>query len=68
MTAPTLSHFINGDWRLSPDAGWITDVNPSDARDVVALVPEGTRDDVHAAVDAAAQAAPSWRALSGPAR
>jgi aldehyde dehydrogenase (NAD+) len=46
----------------------IPSINPSDVSDVVALVPEGTPDDARAAVDAAAEALPAWRALSGPAR
>ena len=44
------------------------DVNPSDATDLVAEVPEGVSDDVVAAVSAAASALEPWRALSGPAR
>jgi alpha-ketoglutaric semialdehyde dehydrogenase len=63
-----LSHFIAGTWTPATGDEWITDLNPSDTRDVVAHVPRGTPDDAHAAVAAAEQALDGWRALSGPAR
>ncbi|MEO7218517.1 MAG: aldehyde dehydrogenase family protein, partial [Gemmatimonadaceae bacterium] len=44
------------------------DLNPSDARDVIAHIPQGTADDARAASAAAAGAFPGWRALTGPAR
>jgi aldehyde dehydrogenase (NAD+) len=66
--ASRLSHYIGGAWRESDADAWFADINPSDAADVVAQVPEGTPDDARAAVDAAADAFPAWRALSGPAR
>lgn len=65
---PRLRHFIANEWRDSESEKWISDVNPSDADDVLAHVPHGTTDDVRAAVDAAAAALPAWRALTGPAR
>ncbi len=66
--APRLQHFIGGDWRATRGDRWITDVNPSDRRDIVAEVPEGTAEDVRNAVTAAREALDGWRALSGPAR
>jgi len=66
--APRLNHFINNDWRDSKTDKWIEDTNPSDVRDVVAHVPEGTADDARAAATAAAAALPAWRSLPGPAR
>jgi len=69
VTAPArLRQFIGGGWRESSSGTYLNDVNPSDERDVVALVPEGTADDVHAAASAAAAALPAWRGLAGPAR
>jgi aldehyde dehydrogenase (NAD+) len=65
---PRLDHFIAGRWRPSAADRWITDVNPADATDVMAHVPEGTTDDVTLAVSAAAEALPAWRALPGPVR
>jgi aldehyde dehydrogenase (NAD+) len=67
-TATRLSHYIGGAWRESDAETWHPDINPSDAADIVAQVPDGTPDDARAAVAAAARALPAWRALSGPAR
>lgn len=66
--APRLEHFIAGKWRPSASDRWIADLNPADAADVMAHVPEGTPDDVAHAVSAAAEALPAWRALPGPVR
>jgi alpha-ketoglutaric semialdehyde dehydrogenase len=63
-----LKNFIGGDWRASESDAWIADLNPSDSSDVLAEVPEGTDEDVRAAVAAAAQALTAWRSLTGPAR
>ncbi len=63
-----LSHFIGGVFRESTAEVWHADVNPSDPTDVVALVPDGTDNAAHLAVQAAANAFPGWRALPGPAR
>jgi len=69
VTAPArLKSFIGGSWHESQSDEWIADVNPSDAKDVIAQVPHGTDDDVRAAVDAASKALPAWRALPGPSR
>ena len=69
MSAPArLSHFIGGAWRESGSDVWHPDVNPSDASDVLAQLPEGTEDDARDAVAAAAAALGPWRALPGPAR
>ncbi|MGH7690944.1 MAG: aldehyde dehydrogenase family protein, partial [Gemmatimonadaceae bacterium] len=69
MTPPIkLSHFVGGAWAPSTGDAWIADLNPSDARDVVAHVPEGTVDDAAAGIAAADHALAGWRALSGPAR
>jgi aldehyde dehydrogenase (NAD+) len=67
-TPPLLQPFVGGAMRAAHTDHWIPSVNPSDASDTVARVPEGTPDDVRAAVDAAAAALPAWRALAGPAR
>jgi aldehyde dehydrogenase (NAD+) len=67
-TAPRLRHFIGGGWSASAGDRWIPDINPSDAGDIVAHVPEGTADDVRSAVTAAATAFERWRDLTGPAR
>jgi aldehyde dehydrogenase (NAD+) len=63
-----LASLVGGEWRRSECEDWHPHLNPSDERDVVALVPEGTADDVAAAVSAAAAAVGPWSALTGPAR
>lgn len=67
-TVSRLQSFIAGAWRPSQSDRWLPDINPSDRNDVIAEVPEGTADDVRAAVAAAAEAGPGWRSLTGPAR
>ncbi len=66
--APLLRHFVGGQWRSGAGGGLVDDRNPSDAQDVVARVPSGSAADVDAAVAAAAEALPRWKALTGPAR
>lgn len=63
-----LQHFIGNDWRNSETDSWIDDLNPSDVRDVIALIPEGSSDDARIAATAAAAALPAWRSLTAPAR
>jgi aldehyde dehydrogenase (NAD+) len=60
--------YIGGRFRSSEADRLLTHVNPSDARDVVGSVPEGTREEVDAAVREAEQALPGWRRLAGPVR
>jgi aldehyde dehydrogenase (NAD+) len=68
QTPPRLRSFISGQWSASVADEWIDDVNPSNARDIVARVPVGHADDVTAAVTAARGALDAWKRLSGPAR
>jgi aldehyde dehydrogenase (NAD+) len=67
-TIQRLSNFVAGGLLASESAEWLSDVNPSDTSDIVALVPQGTADDVRRAVQAAADAQPAWRALAGHVR
>jgi aldehyde dehydrogenase (NAD+) len=65
---PRLTHFIANRFAdLEPD-GFSPHSNPSDADDVVALVPGGSADSVNEAIDAAHKAFGPWRSLPGPAR
>lgn len=57
-----LCHWIGGD-RVSADCSGES-LNPSDIRDVVARVPDGSAADVEAAVAAARNAFPAWAAAS----
>ena len=65
---PRLKAFVGGSWSASASDTWITDANPSDASDIVALVPEGTADDAQAAGAAARAAFEGWSGLTGVAR
>src|SRR4051812_47335231 len=65
---PRLSSLIGGAWTTSAGDDWRASLNPSDTNDVVAYGPRGVADDATAAVQAAADALPAWRGLSGPAR
>jgi alpha-ketoglutaric semialdehyde dehydrogenase len=63
-----LQNFIGGTFRAGAGEPVIVSHNPSDARDVVARVPEGTAADAAAAVEAAAAAGEAWRRTPGPVR
>ncbi|HUQ83332.1 MAG TPA: aldehyde dehydrogenase family protein, partial [Gemmatimonadaceae bacterium] len=65
---PRLRRFVGGSWVESQSDAWIPDINPSDASDVVAYVPEGTTDDAQHAARSAADAFDGWQSLTGPAR
>ena len=65
---PRLRPYIRGAWAESEGDSWLTDLNPSNAADIVAYVPEGTSDDARHAVSAAADAFGPWSALTGVAR
>ncbi|GAA0268581.1 aldehyde dehydrogenase family protein [Alteraurantiacibacter aestuarii] len=58
MTNRTLSHYIGGEFVGASDA--LESINPSDTSDVVARFPDGSPDDVAAAVAAAKAAQPGW--------
>jgi aldehyde dehydrogenase (NAD+) len=66
--APRLQQFVAGTFRASASDRWFADVNPSNAQDLVAHVPEGSEADVRVAVEAAAEAFEGWRALPAPTR
>ena len=67
MTA-VLTHYIGGRFERGEAAGFTEDINPSDADDVIARIPEGTSDDVAAATTAAADAFAGWQRQPGPQR
>ena len=57
-----LSHLIGGDARPSTNGGWLDVCDPASGA-VYAACPDGDRDDVDAAVAAAAAAFPEWSTL-----
>ncbi len=68
MTAVVVADLVAGAFRPANGGPTVPSLNPSDALDVVALVPEGTADGANAAVEAASAALGNWRGMSGPAR
>ena len=63
-----LRGFVNGAFQSTGTGDSWSHVNPSDAGDVVARVPDSTPDQIAAAVHAAAEAHEAWKHLTGPAR
>lgn len=68
MSEQALSHYIAGGWVASEDGNLTDDVNPSNATEIVARVPQGGKEAVDKAVSAAQSAWISWKAMTGPAR
>lgn len=68
MKATRLLHFLNGAYAPPADAGTFDTENPSAPDDVLAHVPAGHPDDVHAAVKSAEMGFEHWRPLTGVAR
>jgi acyl-CoA reductase-like NAD-dependent aldehyde dehydrogenase len=60
----TLENFVGGRWVSASSDRTVDDVNPADPDDVLARVPLSSPDDARAAIDAAADAFPAWRAMS----
>lgn len=63
-----LAHFVNGAWVADATGAHLISGNPSDHRDVVAEVPDGSAAVIASAAAAAAEAQKKWRAVPGPGR
>ncbi|HZR45023.1 MAG TPA: aldehyde dehydrogenase family protein [Ktedonobacteraceae bacterium] len=63
-----LAHFVAGEWLTPRDEEWNADVNPSDERQVLAQVPQGSADVVKQAGQAAHDAFAVWRKKTGTER
>ena len=61
------AHFIDGEWVEPADGEYLETINPANNR-ALARVAQGSAKDVNAAVRAAADALPQWRAIGGHAR
>jgi acyl-CoA reductase-like NAD-dependent aldehyde dehydrogenase len=68
MNNERLSHYIAGSWSTPPESAWAADINPSDATQTLAQVPQADSTVVNLAVEAAQRASRSWRATAGPLR
>ena len=64
----TYKNYIGGRWVKASGGALMENCNPADTRDVVGLFPASTAEDVEAAVHAATEAAPKWRATPAPKR
>ena len=60
---PTLANFVGGRWLSVEAVGALDDLNPASG-ELIGRVPLSGRVDVEAAVAAAAEAQPAWRAVS----
>ncbi len=67
-TMDTYRNFIGGKWIESGSSRTIQNVNPANTNDVLGTIRQATREEARAAVEAAANAFPSWRATPAPTR
>ncbi len=58
----TLTHFIGG--KQVSAGGALESINPSNTKEIIAKFPDGSPEDVNAAVEAARSAFPSWSGAS----
>ena len=61
-------NIVGGQLTLASDGGTFESTNPARLSDCLGVFPHSTRDDVHAALDAAAAAFPGWAATPAPTR
>jgi acyl-CoA reductase-like NAD-dependent aldehyde dehydrogenase len=64
VTTRILENFIGGRWAAASSDGTVDDLNPADPNDVLARIPLSTAEDAQAAIAAAGDAFPAWRAMS----
>ena len=61
-------NFVNGEWVESGSSKIAKNINPANTDDVIGSVRQATREETRAAVEAASNAFPAWRATPAPAR
>jgi aldehyde dehydrogenase (NAD+) len=66
--AETYKNYIGGRWVKPASGALMENRNPADTRDLVGLFPASNAVDVGAAVDAAIEAFPQWKATPAPKR
>ena len=64
----TYRNFIGGKWSVSSSSKTVNNVNPANTDEILGTVRQATRDEARAAVEAASEAFPGWRATPAPAR
>lgn len=67
-SVPTYHNFIAGEWRPTASGATFSDRNPAHDADIIGHFQQSDATDVDAALHAAQQALPAWRALPAPAR
>ena len=68
VEALTFGNFIGGEWRASESGLTFESRNPADTRDVIGHFVASNAADVAAAIRAAEEALPAWRAMPAPKR
>jgi aldehyde dehydrogenase (NAD+) len=68
VDAPTFGNFIAGEWRPSETGNTFESRNPADARETIGRFAASDAADVAAAIRAAEEALPAWRATPAPKR
>ena len=64
----TFGNYINGRWVKPKSGAYLENRNPADTREVVGVFPASNAADVDAAVNAAREALPKWKATPAPKR
>ena len=64
----TFLNFIDGKWQPATNGGVFPDVNPANTKEVLGEFPTASKEDVGAAVEAAAKAYPQWSGTPMPER
>ncbi|MEK6337518.1 MAG: aldehyde dehydrogenase family protein, partial [Acidobacteriota bacterium] len=64
----TYRNFIGGKWTVSSSSKTVNNINPANTDEILGTVRQATRDEARAAVEAASEAFPGWRATPAPAR
>ncbi len=64
----TCQNFIGGEWRESKAGRRVERRNPADTDELVAIIPQSSREETREAIDAAVGAWPAWRETPAPAR
>jgi alpha-ketoglutaric semialdehyde dehydrogenase len=67
-TATIYRNLIDGEWVASPSGTTFENRNPANTDDLIGLFQQSTRDDVNAAIGAAARAYERWRLVPAPRR
>lgn len=68
MAAETLKNYINGKWIGSASGKTVQNLNPANTDEVLCNTPLSTREEARAAIAAAKEAFPKWRATPAPVR